>query len=166
LKEVAIYTDGACRGNPGPGGYGTILAAGRHRKELSGGFERTTNNRMELLAAIAGLEALKHASRVTLTSDSKYLVDAMTKGWLAGWKAKGWMRGKGQRLRNEDLWKRLDVAQSRHEVSWKWVRGHDGHAENERCDELAVIAADGSGRQIDAGYLHEAALDEGEAELL
>ena len=137
-----------------------ILTAGKHRKELSAGFERTTNNRMELLAAIAGLEQLRQPSRVTLTSDSRYLVDAMTKGWRHGWKKKGWTRGKGKRLRNEDLWKRLDSARVPHDVTWKWVRGHAGHRENERCDELAVTAADGDGKLVDEGYLREEALDE------
>ena len=165
LKEVAIYTDGACRGNPGPGGYGVILSTGKHRKELSGGFERTTNNRMELLAAIAGLEQLRQPCQVTLASDSKYLINAMTRGWLRKWKGLGWMRGPGKRLRNEDLWKRLDEAAARHEVTWKWVRGHTGHAENERCDELAVAAAEGERRTVDEGYLREAALDAGETEL-
>jgi len=165
LKEVSIFTDGACRGNPGPGGYGVVLVAGFHRRELSGGFERTTNNRMELLAAIAGLEELKQPCRVTLTSDSEYLVNAMTKGWLPKWKGLGWMRNPGKRLRNEDLWKRLDTAAARHEVQWKWVRGHTGHDENERCDLLAVQAAEKPGREVDGGYLRQESLDAGEAEL-
>ena len=168
MKDVSIYTDGACRGNPGPGGYGVILKSGAHRKELSGGFEKTTNNRMELFAAIAGLEQLKKPCRVTLSSDSKYLVNAMTKGWLRKWKGLGWMRGPGagMRLRNEDLWKRLDQAAARHEVTWKWVRGHAGHAGNERCDVLAVEAAEGKGRSVDEGYLREEAFNAGETELL
>ena len=130
LKEVEIFSDGACRGNPGPGGYGVVLKFGAHRGELSRGFARTTNNRMELLGAIAGLEELKHSCRVTLCSDSSYLVNAMTRGWLKKWKALGWRRGPGQRLRNEDLWKRLDAACEGHEVNWQWVKGHAGHAEN------------------------------------
>lgn len=166
MKEVEIFTDGACKGNPGPGGYGVILRAGKHRKELSGGFEKTTNNRMELLAAIAGLEQLKQPCRVTVVSDSKYLVNAMTKGWLRKWKGIGWRRGPGKRLRNEDLWKRLDEAQAKHEVTWKWVKGHAGHAENERCDELAVQGAEGRTREVDEGYLREEAFDAGESELL
>lgn len=143
-----------------------LLVSGRNRKELSCGYARTTNNRMELLAAIAGLEQLKSSCRVVVSSDSKYLINAMTKGWLKGWKAKGWRRGPGKRLKNEDLWKRLDAAQAGHEVAWKWVRGHAGHAENERCDELAVRAAAGRDLQVDEGFLREVALDEGEARLL
>lgn len=165
LKEVSICTDGACRGNPGPGGYGVILKSGAHYKELSAGFDKTTNNRMELRAAIAGLEQLKNPCRVTLFSDSKYLINAMTKGWLRKWKGLGWMRGPGKRLRNEDLWKRVHEAAARHHVTWKWVRGHAGHAENERCDELAVNAAEGKGRAVDEGYLREEALNAGEENL-
>lgn len=166
LKKVSIFTDGACRGNPGPGGYGVILIWGAHRRELQAGFERTTNNRMELLAAIAGLDELKQACRVTLTSDSRYLVDAMTKGWLRGWKHRGWRRGPGKRLRNEDLWRQLDFVQSRHEVSWTWLRGHAGHPENERCDQLAVQAAVGDRLLVDEGYLREEALSSVEEGLL
>lgn len=159
LKQVEIFTDGACRGNPGPGGFATILRFGKHQKELSGGFEKTTNNRMELLAALVGLEQLKEGCEVVLHSDSQYLINAMTKGWLHGWKRKGWTRGKGKRLKNEDLWRRIDQAQSRHEVTWKWVRGHAGHAENERCDELAVSAATGEELVVDEGYLREEAME-------
>ena len=162
---VEIFTDGACSGNPGPGGYGVILRSGSHCRELNGGFFRTTNNRMELFAAIVGLESLKRPCRVELFSDSKYLVHALTRGWLRRWKALGWRRGKGQRLRNEDLWKRLDIARQPHEVSWQWVKGHAGHAENERCDLLAVEGADGSGQEEDEGYLREERLDEGGPEL-
>ncbi|MFP6884399.1 MAG: ribonuclease HI [Roseibacillus sp.] len=155
LKEVEIFSDGACRGNPGPGGYGVVLKFGAHRGELSRGFARTTNNRMELLGAIAGLEELKHSCLVTLCSDSRYLVNAMTRGWLKKWKALGWRRGPGQRLRNEDLWKRLDAACEGHEVNWQWVKGHAGHAENERCDVLAVQATEQSELPADEGYLDE-----------
>ena len=165
LKEVEIFTDGSCRGNPGPGGYGVILRSGSNCKELSGGFSRTTNNRMELFAAIAGLEALRGPCRVKLFSDSKYLVHALTRGWLRRWKDLGWCRGRGQRLRNEDLWKRLDMARQPHEVAWRWVKGHAGHADNERCDQLAVQAAEGSGQVEDEGYLHEEWLSEGGREL-
>lgn len=161
-----MFTDGACRGNPGPGGYAVILRFGSHRKELNGGFLKTTNNRMELFAAIAGLEQLKQRCRVTISSDSKYLVNAMTKGWLRKWKGLGWVRGPGKRLRNEDLWKRLDAARDSHDVTWLWVKGHAGHAENERCDELAVAGAEESHRPVDEGYVREEALDAGEAELL
>ena len=142
-----------------------ILRSGSHCRELNGGFFRTTNNRMELFAAIVGLESLKRPCRVELFSDSKYLVHALTRGWLRRWKALGWRRGKGQRLRNEDLWKRLDIARQPHEVSWQWVKGHAGHAENERCDLLAVEGADGSGQEEDEGYLREERLDEGGPEL-
>ena len=152
---MEIFTDGACRGNPGPGGYGVVLTSGSHRRELSGGFARTTNNRMELRAAIAGLEGLKKPSRVRLSSDSKYLINAMTRGWLRKWKRLGWRRGPGQRLRNEDLWKRLDAACGQHELQWEWVKGHAGHAENERCDFLAVAAADGDDLPPDEGFLVE-----------
>ena len=155
LKEVEIFTDGACRGNPGPGGYGVVLTSGEHRRELSAGFARTTNNRMELLAAIAGLEGLKEPCRVCLCSDSKYLINAMTRGWLRKWKGLGWRRGPGQRLRNEDLWKRLDTACREHEMHWQWVKGHSGHSENECCDALAVEAAEGSDLPPDEGYLNE-----------
>jgi len=125
------------------------------RREISGGFERTTNNRMELLAAISGLEALKQPCRVTLHSDSRYLVDAMNKGWLRGWKARGWLRAKGQQLKNADLWKRLDAAAARHEVDWRWVKGHAGHEENERCDGLADAAAKADQLAVDHGFLEE-----------
>lgn len=149
--NVSIYTDGAARGNPdGPGGYGTILhyVDGKgtiHEKELSQGYVRTTNNRMELMAAIAGLEALKAPCDVTLYSDSKYLVDAFNKHWIDGWVAKGWKRGKNEPVKNPDLWKRLLAAKEGHNVTFVWVKGHDGHEFNERCDKLATAAADGDG---------------------
>ena len=152
---MEIFTDGACRGNPGPGGYGVVLTSGSRRREMSGGFSRTTNNRMELLAAIAGLEGLKRPCRVRLSSDSKYLIDAMTRGWLKKWKRLGWRRGPGLRLRNEDLWKRLDAACENHDLDWQWVKGHAGHIENERCDSLAVAAAEGFELPADEGYLNE-----------
>ena len=138
--QVTIYTDGAASPNPGPGGYGVVLLFGEHRKELSQGFRLTTNNRMELLAVIAGLEALKKPCRVTLFSDSKYVVQAIQKGWAARWQRHGWMRNKEEKAKNADLWQRyLDVA-TRHAVSLEWVRGHAGVEENERCDQLAVEA--------------------------
>ena len=139
MKHVDIYTDGACRGNPGPGGYGVILQYGAARRELSGGEAETTNNRMELTAAIEGLSALKEPCRVTLYSDSKYLVDAVNEGWARSWQRTGWKRGKAK---NPDLWERLLGLLDVHEVTFLWVRGHDGHPENERCDELATTAAD------------------------
>lgn len=141
MKEVRLYTDGACRGNPGPGGWGAILVYGRFEKELSGGEMETTNNRMELLAAISGLEALKEPCAVTLYSDSKYLVDAFLLGWVEGWRAHGWRRGKDE-LKNPDLWARLYELTRTHTVTFEWVKGHNGHEYNERCDALATAYAD------------------------
>lgn len=140
-KTVTIYTDGACSGNPGAGGYGTVLLYGEHRKELSGGFRRTTNNRMEMMAAIVGLEALTQDCAVELHSDSKYLVDAMRQGWAKRWRAKNWQRNKKERAKNPDLWARLLDLCDRHQVEFFWVKGHAGHPENECCDRLAVAAA-------------------------
>lgn len=138
LRRVELFTDGACSGNPGPGGWGAILRFGGHEKELSGGERDTTNNRMELTAAIVGLETLKEPCKVIITSDSKYLVDAVEKGWLYGWQKKGWRRGKNEPIPNTDLWQRLLPQLGRHSVEFNWVRGHAGHPENERCDSLAV----------------------------
>lgn len=152
MKQVEIYTDGSSRGNPGRGGYGTVLISGKHRKELSKGFQNTTNNRMEILAAIAGLEALKTPCKARIHSDSRYLVDTMTKGWLQGWKKKGWKKSDKSPVKNIDLWKRLELAIAAHEVEWNWVKGHAGHAENERCDELATEAADGPDKIPDEGF--------------
>lgn len=139
LTRVQIYTDGACSGNPGPGGWGAILKADGHVKELSGGEASTTNNRMELSAVIAALEALKRPCAVTLTSDSKYVIDAIQKGWAKSWRAKGWMRNKNEKAKNPDLWERLLQLLEIHQVEFIWVKGHAGHPENERCDELAVM---------------------------
>ncbi len=155
--EVRIYTDGSSRGNPGPGGYGTILlytdkSGQEHRRELSGGFCMTTNNRMEILAAIVGLEALIRPCRVELYSDSQYLVKAITDGWVDGWIRRGWKRGKNEKVRNVDLWKRLIAAMEPHEVNFHWVKGHAGHPENERCDALAVAASQGEALPEDEGY--------------
>ena len=136
LSEVEVFTDGACRGNPGPGGWAAILRYRATEKEV-GGFEPdTTNNRMEMTAAIAGLEALKRPCRVRLYSDSRYLRDGITK-WMEGWKKRGWRTADKQTVKNIDLWQRLDAASARHEVTWIWVRGHSGHPENERADALA-----------------------------
>ncbi len=151
-KPVTIYTDGACVGNPGPGGYGTVLLHGDRRRELSGGYRRTTNNRMELLAAIVGLEALKGRCRVTLHSDSQYLVNAMEKGWAEKWRANGWRRGKRGKALNPDLWDRLLGLCEHHDVKFHWVRGHSGNPENERCDKLAVEAAHQKGLLVDEAY--------------
>lgn len=141
MKKVTIYTDGACLGNPGPGGYGVVLLYNGHRKELSGGFRRTTNNRMEIMAAIAGLRALKQPCRVTLYSDSRYVVQAMSEGWAKRWRAKGWKRSATELARNPDLWAEMLDLSEKHDVSYRWVRGHAGNSENERCDALAVAAA-------------------------
>ncbi len=138
LKKVEIFTDGACSGNPGPGGWGVILKYGSASKELSGGEENTTNNRMELTAAISGLEALKERCFVTLYSDSKYLIDAIEKGWAEKWQANNWMRTKKDAALNVDLWKRLLPLLEYHRVTFVWVKGHAGHPENERCDKMAV----------------------------
>ena len=135
LTRVDVFTDGACSGNPGPGGWGAILISKETRKELSGGEKLTTNNRMEMMAAISALEALKRPCEVHLHTDSMYVKDGITK-WLAGWKAKGWKTADKKPVKNQDLWQRLDTARERHEVSWHWVRGHAGHDMNERADEL------------------------------
>ena len=134
--DVVIYTDGACSGNPGPGGWGAILMSGHHRKELSGGEANTTNNRMELFAAIAALEQLKGPSRVDLHTDSAYLRNGITQ-WIHGWKRNGWRTADRKPVKNAEFWQRLDEATRRHEISWHWVKGHSGHPENERADELA-----------------------------
>ncbi len=148
--KVSTYTDGAARGNPdGPGGYGTVMEyvdtkGELHRKEISQGYKKTTNNRMELMAVIAGLEALNRPCEVMLYSDSKYVVDAFNQRWIDGWLKKGWKRGKNEPVKNVDLWKRLLAAKEKHQVKFNWVKGHDGHPQNERCDELATSAADGN----------------------
>ena len=140
-KEVELFTDGACLGNPGPGGYGAILRWNGKEKEISGGEPSTTNNRMEISAAIAGLSALKIPCKVTLYSDSQYLVNAIQKGWAARWKRCGWMRTKTEPAQNKDLWETLLNLLERHQVEFVWVKGHAGHPENERCDRLAVAFA-------------------------
>ena len=151
-KKVTIYTDGACTGNPGPGGYGVVLIFGKHRRELSGGFRRTTNNRMELMGPIEGLEVLNQSCRVTLHSDSQYVVEGIEKGWAKRWKSNGWMRNKREQAVNPDLWGRLLDLCEKHEVEFRWVRGHAGDRENERCDQLAVQAAHGKDLPVDKGY--------------
>jgi ribonuclease HI len=145
---IVMYTDGASRGNPGPGGYGVVLKYKQHRKELSAGFRKTTNNRMELLAVIVGLEALKEPGhQVSIYSDSKYVVDAIEKKWLWGWVKKDFAKTK-----NPDLWRRFLKVYPKHQVKFIWVRGHAGNIENERCDQLAVQAAEGFNLLIDEGY--------------
>lgn len=155
--KVKIYTDGAARGNPdGPGGYGTVLeytdTKGKlHTRELSQGYRRTTNNRMELMAVIAGLEALNRPCEVELYSDSQYVVNAFNQHWIEGWIKKGWKSGKNEQVKNVDLWKRLLAAKEPHTVTFIWVKGHNGHPQNERCDELATGAADGNDLIADEG---------------
>ena len=142
MKKVEIYTDGACRGNPGKGGWGAILVYAGVEKELSGGERETTNNRMELMAAIAALEALKEPCEIVLTSDSKYLTDAINKGWLKSWKARGWKKADKSPVLNVELWQKIDDLINIHSVSFVWVQGHAGHPYNERCDALATAFAD------------------------
>ncbi|MDR1664669.1 MAG: ribonuclease HI [Clostridiales bacterium] len=161
-KKVTVYTDGACSGNPGPGGYGAVIlfssSSGQvHRKELSGGFRLTTNNRMEILSAIAALEALREPCEAVLYSDSQYLVSAVEKGWIIRWRKKNWMRNKTEPALNADLWKRLLPLLDRHSVEFRWVRGHAGNPENERCDQLARAAASGpSSLAEDEGFTQPA----------
>ena len=139
MKTVEIFTDGACSGNPGPGGWGRILRYTGHEKELSGGEEHTTNNRMELCAVLYALKALKEECNVILTSDSKYVVDSIEKGWVYGWKKKGWKKADGKPALNVDLWEQLLPLLAQHKVTFNWIKGHAGHPENERCDRLAVM---------------------------
>ena len=151
-RQVTVYTDGACMGNPGPGGYGAVLEFGEHRRELSGGYRLTTNNRMELMGPIVALETLKESCSVTLYSDSRYVVDAVSQGWARRWQAKGWMRNKKDPAVNPDLWARLLSLCDRHDVEFQWVPGHAGIAQNERCDQLAVNAAHQASLPADEGY--------------
>ncbi len=137
-RYVEVFTDGACSGNPGPGGWGVVLRYGEHEKELSGGEKSTTNNRMELTAAIKGLEALKESCRVLLVTDSKYVADGIEKGWAESWRKNGWRKADKKPALNPDLWEQLLDLLEKHTVNIKWVKGHAGHAENERCDKLAV----------------------------
>lgn len=157
MGTVRIFTDGSARGNPdGPGGYGVVLQyidqkGVLHEKELSAGYKKTTNNRMELMAAIAGLEALNRSCEVELYSDSKYLTDAFNQGWIDNWIKNNWKRGKSGPVKNIDLWKRMLTAMKPHRVTFHWVKGHAGHPENERCDGLATAAADGEDLLTDEG---------------
>ncbi len=154
MKQIHIYTDGSSRGNPGRGGYGTVVRYGAHIRELAQGFVKTTNNRMEILSAVAGLEILKEPCHVTVHSDSRYLVDAQSKGWVEKWKKLGWRKADKSVVKNVDLWMRLERAAAGHRIDWKWVKGHDGHEMNERCDLLATEAADGKrgGLLVDEGF--------------
>ena len=142
IKTVEIFTDGACSGNPGPSGYGVVLRYGKTEKELSGGDANTTNNRMELLGVITALEALKEPCQVVLTTDSRYVVDSVTKGWVYSWKKKNWIKSDKKPALNVDLWERLLPLLEKHKVTFNWVKGHAGHPENERCDRLAVEQRD------------------------
>lgn len=157
MGKVLIFTDGAARGNPdGPGGYGAVLQytdnkGVTHEKELSAGYVRTTNNRMELMAAIVALEALNRPCEVELYSDSKYLIDAFNQGWIDNWVKNNWKRGKSGPVKNIDLWERLLAVKNKHRVTFHWVKGHAGHPENERCDQLATAAADGDNLLVDEG---------------
>ena len=149
---LVIHTDGACLGNPGPGGYAAVWEADDGPRELSGGRRLTTNNRMELLAAIVALEALEAPTKVVLVTDSRYVHDAIEKRWLAGWQKRGWVNAEKKPVKNQDLWRRLIPLLSRHSVSFRWVRGHTGHADNERCDVLAKQAANSRNLPADDGY--------------
>ncbi|MEI7638600.1 MAG: ribonuclease HI [Syntrophus sp. (in: bacteria)] len=152
VKQVRIYTDGACLGNPGPGGYGAVLLYGTRRKELSGGFRLTTNNRMELMGAIVALQSLKTICDITLFTDSQYVVNGINKGWARRWRQLGWMRNKTEKAVNPDLWELLLNLCERHQVKFVWVRGHAGDSENERCDELSKQAATARDLPPDKGY--------------
>ena len=144
MTKVVIHTDGACEGNPGPGGWGALIDRDGSIEELSGGEHATTNNRMEMTAVIRGLKSLIEPCEVTVHSDSRYVIDGMTK-WVAGWQRKGWISASKKPVRNEDLWHELIEAAKRHRITWEWVRGHDGHVENERVDRIASAAADAAG---------------------
>lgn len=152
---VRIYTDGSAYPNPGPGGYGTVLLSGGNRLELSGGFRRTTNNRMEIMAAVVGLEVLKDPSKVTVISDSQYVVNAVEKGWARRWRANGWRRNQDEAALNADLWLRLLSACERHIVKFVWVKGHAGNVENERCDRLAGQYRSAANLPVDEGFVEE-----------
>lgn len=152
MKEITIYTDGSAKNNPGPGGYGVVLLFNKKRKELSAGYRKTTNNRMELLAVIEGLRALKETCKVKVYCDSKYVIEPIQKGWLSSWKAKNWKRGKKEDVKNPDLWIQLDELIQKHDVEFCWVKGHNGNHENERCDFLAVSASDKGNLLIDKNY--------------
>jgi ribonuclease HI len=152
MKQVTIYTDGACINNPGAGGYGVVILSDEGRQELSGGYRLTTNNRMELMGAIVGLSALPEKSIVTLYSDSQYVVNGVTAGWAKKWRANGWMRTKSEKAINPDLWAQLLDLTEAHRVNFQWVRGHAGNPENERCDHLAVTASQQKNLPPDLGY--------------
>lgn len=147
MKEIYIYTDGSCLGNPGPGGYGAVLKYREHIKELSNGYVNTTNNRMELMAVIAALQILVERCYIHMTTDSMYVKNGI-ESWIRGWKRNGWITKTGEAVKNADLWKQLDSLSAEHEITWHWVKGHSGHSENERCDELARSAASRNKRAL------------------
>ncbi len=151
LKQISLFTDGSCLGNPGPGGYGAILIYKGHQKEISQGYILTTNNRMELMAAIAGLKALSEPCHIVLTTDSQYVRQGITE-WIHNWKRRGWKTASKEPVKNVDLWQELDKEIQRHKIDWHWVKGHSGHPENERCDELARAAAMSENKLDDTGY--------------
>ncbi|QIR14557.1 ribonuclease HI [Shewanella aestuarii] len=151
LKQLRIFTDGSCLGNPGPGGYGVVMKYKTQIKELSGGYALTTNNRMELLAPIVALESLYDECQIILVSDSQYMRQGIT-SWIHGWKKNNWQTSTKQPVKNVDLWQRLDIVAQKHHIDWRWVKGHAGHIENERCDDLARHAAMGNNLQVDEGY--------------
>ena len=154
-KQIVIYTDGACTGNPGAGGYGAVLIDGTQRREISGGYKLTTNNRMEMMAAIAALKSLTTKSKVILHSDSKYIVDAINQGWAKRWQANDWKRNNKEKAKNPDLWQELLDLCEKHQVDFVWVRGHAGIAENECCDAIAVAAAKQPNLPVDQGYFKD-----------
>lgn len=151
-ETIFAYSDGSAIGNPGPGGFGAILKWRGHKKEFTGGYRRTTNNRMELMGAIVALEALKKPSKVVVTTDSQYLVNAMNQGWAERWRSNGWKRNKKDKALNPDLWERLLRVSNKHQVTWEWVKGHSGHKENERCDFLANDSARNNPESIDTEF--------------
>lgn len=151
MKKVQLYTDGSCLGNPGPGGYGIVMSFNQHRKELSQGYQLTTNNRMELLATIVGLQQLKEPCDVVLTTDSQYVKNGINQ-WIHNWKRNGWKTAAKKPVKNVDLWQLLDEVITKHNVDWRWVKGHSGHPENERCDDLARQAAESNELLPDTGY--------------
>ncbi len=151
MKQIQLFTDGSCLGNPGPGGYGAVLIYNQHRKELSQGYKLTTNNRMELMACIAGLESLSEPCVIDLTTDSQYVKQGINQ-WINNWQKNGWRTASKKPVKNADLWKALHEATQRHDIRWHWVKGHSGHTENERCDDLARQAAESSTLIADTGY--------------
>lgn len=150
MKKVHIYTDGSCLGNPGPGGYGAVLVFNGHKKEISQGYKHTTNNRMEMLATVAALETLTESCSVDLTTDSQYVKNGINQ-WIHNWRKNGWRTSNKKAVKNADLWKQMDALVNKHKVQWHWVKGHSGHPENERCDELARTAAEGNNLLDDPG---------------